>query len=97
MRRDYTCRTVQFDQANTLPPTVGGTGYRARLRFNLTQHMRDELLVAEFMNVFGCGSYYLNDATYSYNVYGNRENMSHIVPYYLKYPVLGAKAAQFRT
>lgn len=71
------------------------TGYRVRLRFNLTQHMRDEALVNEFIPFFGCGSVYLNGAAFSYNVYGFDRNINKIVPFFQKYPVLGAKAAQF--
>lgn len=66
-----------------------------RLRFNLTQHIRDEVLIKCLMEQFNCGSYHLNKESYNYNVYGYRDNKAIIAPFFLRYPVLGNKANQF--
>ena len=34
-------------------------GKQVRLRFQFTQHFRDELLLKNFIEFFGCGNYYL--------------------------------------
>jgi hypothetical protein len=71
------------------------TGYRVRLKFNLTQHMRDRKLMEYFSTYFGCGTTYLNRETTSYNVYSLEEINNKIRPFFTKYPLKGLKQEQF--
>lgn len=71
------------------------TGFRVRLRFNLTQHMKDFVLINKIQNYFGCGSIYINREAASYNVYSNRININIIAAFFAKYPVVGYKNVQY--
>jgi hypothetical protein len=71
------------------------TGYRVRLKFNMTQHMRDRKLMDYFSTYFGCGTTYLNRETTSYNVYSLEEINNKIKPFFTKDPLRGLKQEQF--
>jgi len=71
------------------------TSYRVRVKFNLTQHMRDKDLMMYFSTFFGCGTTYLNRETYSYNVYNLYDNSTKIRGFFTKYPLQGVKHQQF--
>jgi len=63
--------------------------------FVLTQHIRDELLLKSFIDLFECGH------TYSYLNYTEfkcqsfKDNCDKIIPFFKKYPILGTKAQDF--
>ena len=52
------------------------------VRFNLTQHVRDEVLIKRLLTQFNCGSYHLNKESFNYNVYGYRDNKTIIAPFF---------------
>ena len=63
--------------------------------FVLTQHIRDKLLLKNFIDYFECGH------TYSYLNYSEfkcqsfKDNINKIKPFFRKYPILGVKALDF--
>lgn len=71
------------------------TGFRVRLRFNLTQHVKDLVLINKIQNYFGCGSIYINREAASYNVYSTKVNINIIAAFFAKYPVAGYKNVQY--
>ena len=69
---------------------------RVALIFVLTQHIRDENLLKSLINFFGCGR------TYSYKDHTEficqlfKDNYEKIIPFFLKYPILGEKSLDFK-
>lgn len=72
-------------------------GRAARLRFVLTQHSRDEKLLQGFVEFFGCGSYTLrkNKLAGDFIVFKLEEINSKLIPFFLKYSLLGSKSLSF--
>lgn len=72
-------------------------GSAVRLRFQLSQHSRDEVLVKSFVKYFGCGGYC--DETYRevthFRVDRFADIRDKIIPFFKKYPVIGVKALDF--
>ncbi|PIM99164.1 hypothetical protein CDL12_28338 [Handroanthus impetiginosus] len=68
---------------------------KKRLRFNITQDIRDMELMVQICDYFGCGSIYINNQVASYNVYSNKKNIAIIAEFFSKYPVKGQKNRQF--
>lgn len=69
-----------------------------RLRFNITQHVRDIDLMNKICECeyFQCGTVYINRKTASYNVYSNKMNTIIIAKLFIQYPVIGTKYQQFK-
>ena len=71
------------------------TGSRVALLFVVTQHIRDELLLKNLVDFFGCGQ------TYSYRDYiefrcqSFKDNYEKILPFFYKYPIIGVKYQYF--
>ncbi|KAG0122503.1 putative homing endonuclease, mitochodrion [Tuber indicum] len=63
-------------------------GKTIRLRFQITQHTRDEQLIKSLINYFGCGSYISSSS-------GKAGYFQKIIPFFLKYPLKGAKVKDF--
>jgi hypothetical protein len=67
-------------------------GSSVALNFKVVQNVRDSYLLKSFIQVFGCGSFVEKSGVGIYSV----SNLSHIIdiiiPFFDKYPILGAKA-----
>jgi hypothetical protein len=75
------------------------TGYLVNLRFQLSQHLRDEKLLKSFIDYFGCGQYYSLDglrSTGDFFVTKLSDIINIIIPFYLDYPIMGIKAKDFQ-
>jgi len=75
------------------------TGYLVNLRFQLSQHSRDENLLISLIDYFGCGQYYSLRGTQSrgdFVVTKLSDILNIIIPFYLKNPILGLKAYDFQ-
>nr|YP_010833274.1 LAGLIDADG endonuclease [Agaricus bitorquis]WFG54021.1 LAGLIDADG endonuclease [Agaricus bitorquis] len=75
------------------------TGYIVSLRFQISQHLRDENLLRSFINYFGCGRFYPLDGTQKrgdFTVTKLTDNLNIIIPFFLKNPLLGIKAYDFK-
>lgn len=70
-------------------------GGRITLVFVITQHIRDQPLIKCLGDFFGCGQ------TYSYKEYAEfkcknlKDIFENILPFFLKYPILGVKSKDF--
>lgn len=72
-------------------------GVRVQLRFQLTQHSRDETLLKSFIDFFGCGQCYIrSDQDAGDFIVENFSNIfEKIIPFFDNYPVLGTKALDY--
>lgn len=73
------------------------TGYQVQLRFLLTQHVRDELLLRNFITFWGCGSSKLRSDKFAvdYIVTKLTDINNIIIPFFDKFPILGVKTQDF--
>lgn len=72
-------------------------GYRTDIVFEVTQHLRDKLLLQKFISFFNCGLLKKDSrySTYSFKVSNHADIIGKIVPFFQTYPVLGVKALDF--
>jgi hypothetical protein len=75
-------------------------GYNVRIRFILTQHLRDEQLLKSLVSYLGCGSFRkekpkLNTQVAYFSVTRFEDNYEKIRGFFSKYPLLGVKAQDF--
>jgi len=72
-------------------------GERVWLRFKITQHSRDLILLKSFINYFGCGNIYIskNGNHVDYTVVKFSDIIKKIIPFFDKYPILGTKQKDF--
>lgn len=66
------------------------------LRFKITQHERDEILLKSFVSYFNCG-YYLksNQNVGIFQVEKFLDITEKIIPFFKNYPICGVKALDF--
>lgn len=71
-------------------------GVRINLRFNLSQHSRDEELMRSLIDYLGCGNAYLrkDGGAVDYLVF-NRSDINKIISFFNKYSILGIKSQDF--
>jgi hypothetical protein len=73
-------------------------GESVRLRFFITQHIRDAKLLKSFVDYFGCGRYSIRHTT---NLHGDfvvtkfSDIQSKIIPFFDKYPLKSGKLLDF--
>jgi hypothetical protein len=73
------------------------TGYQVQLKFLLTQHVRDELLLRNFITFWECGSSKLRSDKFAvdYIVTKLTDINNIIIPFFDKFPILGVKTQDF--
>lgn len=73
------------------------TGFTVELVFQITQHTRDELLLASFKNYFACGIYRERIGGLAGDFYVGKLSDLHkkIIPFFSKYLIIGVKAKDF--
>jgi LAGLIDADG endonuclease len=71
-------------------------GETVKLSFRITQHSRDELLLKNFIQIFGCGKVYVrsNQTTVDFVVEKFSDIYEKIIPFFKKYPIEGVKAGR---
>jgi hypothetical protein len=66
------------------------------LVFKVTQHIRDDSLLKEFINYFNCGRYIISSKEAGdYIVTKFSDINMKIIPFFNKYPILGSKSLDF--
>nr|ATI20347.1 LAGLIDADG endonuclease [Juglanconis sp.] len=72
-------------------------GYRVRVGFQLTQHIRDRQLLILLETYFGCGKYYLaNDHRHGdYIVSDISALIEKIIPFFTQYKIIGIKEQDY--
>ena len=76
------------------------TGSLVSLRFKISQHSRDRLLIKSFIDYFGCGIYYERISEDEFVVTKISDVVEKIIPFFDAHPLQGNKAldyADFRT
>lgn len=68
-------------------------GYQVSLRFQITQHIRDKLLLLNIVDYLGCGRYseVVKNVDGKFEVEGLKDIVNIIIPYLDKYPLQGIK------
>lgn len=86
------CFQIKISKSNTHK-----LGYSFGLRFKITQHVRDEQLLRNLKNYFGCGEYKQRKSQLVGDFQVNKiSDISEIIiPFLKKYPLQGIKALDF--
>lgn len=74
------------------------TGFHVRLRFTITQHIRDANLIKSLIKYLDCGLYQQpigNRDTVEFVVNSNSSHVEKIIPFFHKYPIIGVKSLDF--
>ncbi len=79
---------------------INSTTHRLKKRvilvFLLTQHIRENELMLSLKNYFSCGHIYKNKEVHTYRIENFSDVGSKFIPFFEKYPVLGAKYLDFK-
>jgi len=72
-------------------------GYRVQLTFKITQHSRDDLLMGSLVEYLDCGNIYKKSSVSveDYEVKKVSDLNDKILPFFIKYPLLGSKKENF--
>jgi len=70
-------------------------GYQVGLRFQVTQHSKDKLLMENIINYLGCGYLSLREDIVDFRVTKFSDIVEKIIPFFNKYPLLGVKQKDF--
>jgi hypothetical protein len=86
------CFLVGIKPSNTI-----SIGYQTFLRFKITQHIRDKLLITNIINYLGCGRLRESkDVKFlDIDVQKFSDIQDKIIPFFNKYSLLGVKALDF--
>lgn len=71
------------------------SGFHCYLRFKVSQDCRDEFLLRSFITFFGCGSCVRSKNLVEFICVNTKYINNIILPFFIKYPVLGVKALDF--
>jgi hypothetical protein len=73
------------------------SGFQVLLRFQITQHIRDEELLRSLMSYFGCGQYSVSKGRDWGDFYDTRFSYisDKIIPLFKEYPIKGVKSKDF--
>ena len=77
----------------TVQKSKSKSGLTTSLRFSISQHSRDLLLLESFINFFNCGyvANYKNRLICEFIVTKIDHITEHIIPFFIKHPILGSK------
>src|SRR5438034_6506210 len=72
-------------------------GYQVSLKFQVSQHVRDEKLIASFVEYFGVGRLEKDSKQLIIDFVVEKfpQLINTIIPFFQKYPILGAKSRDF--
>lgn len=71
------------------------SGYHCYLRFKVSQNYRYEFLLRSLISFFGCGNLSRCDDIVEFICVNTKDINNIILPFFIKYPVLGVKALDF--
>ena len=77
----------------TVQKSKSKIGFTTSLRFSISQHSRDLLLLESFVAFFNCGyvANYKNRLICEFIVTKIDDILEHIIPFFIKHPILGSK------
>lgn len=73
------------------------SGYQVRLRFRISQHIRDHMLMQSLTEYLNCGiiEVYPKSNAVNFSVFKFDDITTKIIPFFNKYPIIGIKASGF--
>lgn len=76
-----------------MPSTNSKLGYRVQLRFRISQHSRDLMLMEKFVEYFGAGKVYKygGKSAVSLTIFDFTDITNKIVPFFYQYSIVGIK------
>ena len=80
----------------TIASKTHSIGFLVRLEFRLAQHARDEELMRSLIEFFTCGNIYKYREVFNFRVIKFDDIANKIIPFFLKYPIHGVKALDFK-
>jgi hypothetical protein len=80
---------------NILNSSSNRTGYQVSLVFQLTQHIRDEVLMRNIIDFLDCGLTYRDKEAIVYRVYNFTDLYEKILPFFQKYQIQGIKLKDY--
>lgn len=86
------CFLVNIRQSKTV-----SLGYQTILRFQITQHIRDRLLLSNIRNFLDCGHLHEGENVKFLDIVVHKlsDIQDKIIPFFIKYPILGVKYLDF--
>lgn len=86
------CFLVNIKQSKTI-----SLGYQTILRFQVTQHIRDRLLLTNIRNFLDCGHLHEGENVQFLDIIVHKlsDIQDKIIPFFIKYPILGVKYLDF--
>jgi len=69
--------------------------FRIVLRFIISQHKRDKILMTNIINYLNCGRLVEYDNMADFIVESNKDNLEKIIPFFRNNNILGVKAKDF--
>lgn len=81
-----------------IPKTTNKLGYRVQLRFRITQHERDRILMENLMKYFFSGHVYKypKQSAISLVIFNYSDIYNRIIPFFEKNPLLGVKLLEYK-
>jgi hypothetical protein len=80
---------------NTIKSDAYKLGYQVRLELSVVQHIRDKILMANFVNFFNSGALYENTGHITYKASKLSDINKIIIPHFKEYPLQGYKFIDF--
>lgn len=86
------CFSVSVLKSKTI-----STGIQILLRYQITQHVRDAILINKFKEYFSCGNFNIrsNKIACDFIVSKSSDIFNIIIPFFEKYPLFGVKAKNY--
>lgn len=78
-----------------IPSVAYKTGFKLEFRFQLTQRIREEVLMRSLVEYLGCGNLYFRGEIVDFVVNKYSDLESKIIPFFNKYPIVGDKFQNF--
>ena len=80
---------------NILNSSSNRIGFQVTMVFQLTQHVRDEILMKSLIEYLDCGKVYRYKDAFVYKVYKLSDLFEKILPFYQKNQIQGVKRQDF--
>nr|YP_009517159.1 LAGLIDADG homing endonuclease [Blastosporella zonata]AYE93119.1 LAGLIDADG homing endonuclease [Blastosporella zonata] len=71
-------------------------GQSVNLRFVISQHKKDVLLMLSLINFLNCGQIYKNKDCFNLTIRKFADIDNKIIPFFIKYPIIGNKSLDFQ-
>lgn len=86
------CFSIRITKSSTTK-----TGFQVQLRFNITQHSIDKILMNSFGNFLGCGKVFLRfrENKVDFQILKMKDLCDKVIPFFQNMPLRGVKSPDF--